>query len=155
MQRLERVQSIPATLESAWNFFSRPENLALITPPWLGFRLISPPASEPIYPGQLLSYRLRPLLGVPIRWTSEITHCREPYLFVDEQRFGPYRFWQHQHHFRPIPGGIEVRDLVHYRLPFGPFGLLAAGPVQRRLRAIFDYRQHAVQAHFAARPPAP
>ncbi|MEJ2699667.1 MAG: hypothetical protein P8Z70_08405, partial [Desulfuromonadales bacterium] len=65
-------------------------------------------------------------------------------------RFGPYRFWQHQHHFREMEGGVEVRDLVHYRLPFGPLGDMAAGLVWRRLAEIFDYRQKAVREYFGA-----
>ena len=150
MERLERTQIVPATLAEAWAFFSRPENLATITPPWLGFRVVSPPSEEPMYAGMILRYTVTPLLGMPVSWVTEITHCREPYLFVDEQRFGPYRFWHHEHHFREVDGGVEVRDLIHFRLPFGPLGGLATGLVRRKLAAIFDYRQEAVRERFGS-----
>jgi len=148
LERLERVQIIPATLEEAWAFFAQPGNLSRITPPWLGFRVTAPSPREPMYAGMLVSYTVSPLLGIPLSWITEITHCREPHLFVDEQHFGPYRFWHHQHHFRETADGVEVRDLVHYRLPFGPLGGLAAGLVRRRLAAIFDYRKTAVLEYF-------
>lgn len=152
LERLERVQTIPTTLDEAWSFFAQPENLSRITPPWLGFRVTSPSPREPMYPGMLISYTVSPLLGIPLSWITEITHCREPHLFVDEQRFGPYRFWHHQHHFRETVGGVEVRDLVHYRLPLGPLGGLAAGLVRRRLAAIFDFRRTAVREKFGSPP---
>jgi ligand-binding SRPBCC domain-containing protein len=148
LERLERVQTLPATLAESWAFYGRPENLARITPPWLDFRLVWPPAPEPLHTGMIIRYTIRPLLGIPLSWVTEITHCREPLLFVDEQRFGPYRFWHHQHHFREVPGGVEVRDLVHYRLPFGPLGEIASGLVRRKLAAIFDYRREAAREVF-------
>jgi ligand-binding SRPBCC domain-containing protein len=147
LEKVERQQIIPITLTEAWSFFGRPENLADITPPSLGFRVVSPPQG-PMYAGMILTYSVTPLLGVPRPWVTEITHCREPYFFVDEQRLGPYRFWHHQHHFREVAGGVEVRDLVHYLLPFGFLGRVASGLVRRQLAAIFDYRREAVQQRF-------
>jgi ligand-binding SRPBCC domain-containing protein len=81
---------------------------------------------------------------------TEITHCREPHFFVDEQRLGPYRFWHHQHQLREVAGGVEVRDLIHYLLPFGPLGRVASALVRRQLVAIFDYRSKAVKERFDA-----
>ncbi len=150
LERLERVQTVPATLAEAWAFFGRPENLSRITPPWLGFRVTSPPSPEPMYAGMLISYTVSPLFGMPLPWVTEITHCREPHLFVDEQRVGPYRFWHHEHHFRETEGGVEVRDLVQYLLPFGPFGGMAAGMVRRKLEEIFDFREKAIREYFDA-----
>jgi ligand-binding SRPBCC domain-containing protein len=103
-----------------------------------------------MYAGMILSYTITPLPGLRCSWVTEITRCHEPCFFVDEQRLGPYRFWHHQHFFREVAEGTEVRDLVHYRLPFGILGRLAAGEVQRRLAAIFDYRRLAVAERFAA-----
>jgi ligand-binding SRPBCC domain-containing protein len=148
LERLERRQIIPATPVEAWEFFSRPENLALITPPWLGFRVTSPPQG-PMYAGMILSYTITPLPGLRCSWVTEITRCHEPFFFVDEQRLGPYRFWHHQHFFREVAEGTEVRDLVHYRLPLGILGRIASREVHRRLADIFDFRRQAVAARFA------
>jgi len=146
--RLHAVQRFPASLAEAWGFFSAPRNLQKITPPWLSFEVLSDPP-ERITPGLLIEYRVRPLWGVPVRWLTEITHVVEPSLFVDEQRYGPYRLWHHQHRFRAIGGGVEMEDEVHYWLPGGPFG--RAGHrllVRRRLAEIFDYRREAVERIF-------
>ena len=147
VERLERRQIISASLAETWAFFSRPENLALITPPWLGFRLTSP-HQDTMYAGMIVTYSVSPFLGLRMGWVTEITRCDEPYFFVDEQRLGPYRFWHHQHRFREVDGGVEVHDLIHYRLPFGLPGRLAGGPVRHKLHAIFDYRRLAMQERF-------
>jgi ligand-binding SRPBCC domain-containing protein len=152
LARLERFQIIPLPLAEVWSFFGRPENLASITPPWLGFRVTSPP-QEAMYAGMILTYTVSPLLGVALPWVTEITHCEEPHFFVDEQRLGPYRLWHHQHFFREVTGGVEMRDLVHYQLPYGVLGGIAAGLVRRRLEAVFNYRREAVQRLFAAGSP--
>ncbi len=140
LYQLERTQLLPAKIESAWAFFSDPRNLPLITPPWLGFSVVSP-LPERMHPGMIASYTVRPFPLTRVSWITEITHINEPHFFVDEQRFGPYRFWHHQHHFRELPGGVEMRDLVSYMLPFGTAGALAAPLVTRRVREIFDFRQ--------------
>ena len=114
LEKLERQQSIiPITLTEAWSFFGQPENLAVITPPSLGLRVTSPP-HEPMYSGMIINYTVSPILGLALPWVTEISHCREPHFFVDEQRLGPYRFWHHQHHFREVAEGVEMRDIVHY-----------------------------------------
>jgi ligand-binding SRPBCC domain-containing protein len=145
---LERVQTIPAAINQAWSFFSDPANLARITPPSMKFHITSPPQAV-TYAGQIMTYTVRPLLGISMDWTTEITHVSEPHFFVDEQRFGPYRFWHHQHFFREVEGGVEVRDLVHYLLHHDQL----AWPVNRlivapRLKRIFDYRSSALQEIF-------
>lgn len=147
LEQIERLQIIPATLAEAWSFFGKPENLALITPPWLDFQVTSPPQEE-MYAGMIITYTVAPFLGFKLPWVTEITHCREPSFFVDEQRIGPYRFWHHQHRFREAMGGVEVHDLVHYALPFGSLGGIASGMVRRRVEAIFDYRRQAVKELF-------
>ncbi len=149
LERLERRQFVPIPLEAAWSFFSRPENLEVITPPRLGLRVTSPP-QESTFAGMIITYTVSPYFGLPLPWVTEITHCQPPAFFVDEQRFGPYRFWHHQHHFRELPGGVEVRDLVHYRLPFGPLGGVAAGLVRRQLEAIFNFRRQALEDRFGS-----
>lgn len=145
---LERVQRLPIGIAEAWEFFSDPYNLPRITPPFMGFEVTSP-APPRMYAGTIIVYRVRPLLGVPLTWVTEITHVDEPVLFVDEQRFGPYRFWHHQHHFREVDGGIEMRDLIHYALPLDPAGrLVQRWMVGPRLAQIFDFRQRTLEAQF-------
>ena len=139
--RLEFEQLLPLTLSEAWDFFSRPENLAKITPENLAFEVTSP-LPERMYAGMIVNYRVRPLAGIAVPWTTEITHVVEPVFFVDEQRSGPYRLWHHQHSFAEVDGQVRMTDLVHYQVGFGlPGHLLAGGLVRRRLDEIFDYRK--------------
>ena len=147
---LQAVQTIPTTLDEAWAFFSDAANLARITPPSLGFEVTSdlPPQ---MYAGMIITYRVRPLFGVPVSWVTEITHVDAPRLFVDEQRFGPYRFWHHQHHFREVPGGVETRDIVHYALPPGA-GAARRWVVAPRLDEIFAYRRQVLERTFGPPP---
>lgn len=150
LHRLHTVQRLPISIDEAWAFFSHPKNLPLITPPWLDFRMTSD-APEVMHTGALITYTIRPMVGLKVRWTTEITHAAAPRLFVDEQRLGPYRFWHHQHHFRALDGGVEVEDLVHYALPFGPFGALAHTlTVRRKLDEIFAFRRAALTERFGA-----
>jgi len=140
VRRLRRVQRLSASIDAAWGFFSDPANLARITPPGLGFEVTSP-LPEHIYTGQIVTYRVRPLFGVPVTWVTEIAAVDAPHRFVDEQRVGPYRFWHHQHHLREVDGGVEVEDIVHYALPFGPVGAIVDRLlVLPRLHRIFAYR---------------
>jgi ligand-binding SRPBCC domain-containing protein len=153
LYRLERRQILPIALEEAWTFFSDPRNLPLITPPSLRFRLTCAVPAR-MHPGMLVTYRLTPFPLFAVRWVTEITHVVEPYLFVDEQRFGPYRFWHHQHHFRSVTEGTEVRDLVSYALPFAFVSRPAAFVVRRQLAKIFDFRRDYLWRRFAANAPA-
>jgi ligand-binding SRPBCC domain-containing protein len=149
LYRLERTQFLPLSLLDAWDFFSYPRNLPLITPPTLGFRLTCDPPCR-MYPGLILTYRVPPFPPLSVSWVTEITHVDEPEFFVDEQRFGPYAFWHHQHHFREVPGGVEVRDLVHYALPLDPLGRIAARLVGKRLGEIFDFRRTVLDRRFTS-----
>jgi ligand-binding SRPBCC domain-containing protein len=146
---LERTQMLPVSLEDAWAFFSAPGNLARITPPDMGFEVLSESGNGSLYAGQIITYYVRPLFGWRLFWMTEITHVREKEYFVDEQRMGPYAFWHHSHFFRPVPGGVEMRDQVYYRLPFGLLGrLVHALLVRKKLAAIFDFRYRYLQKHF-------
>ena len=150
LHRIHAVDRLPISLDEAWAFFSDPQNLSVITPPDMGFE-ITGEMPERMYPGLIITYRVRPLLGIPTTWVTEIAHVQERRYFVDEQRIGPYRLWHHQHHFRAVPGGVEVADLVHYTLPGGPIGdMVHAAFVRRRLRGIFDFRTEALRARFGA-----
>ena len=138
--RLYRKQTLPIGLEQAWDFFSSPHNLAEITPPWLHFTIRSE-LPERIYSGLMITYTIRVPPGLPWSWTGEIKHVEEPFLFVDEQRAGPYRLWHHQHRFAAVEGGVLMEDEVHYALPFGILGR-PAHPIYVRplLERIFDFR---------------
>jgi ligand-binding SRPBCC domain-containing protein len=137
---LKAVQIIPADLENAWDFFSNPGNLALITPTQLDFKIIGH-HHHTMYAGQLIEYTIKPLFGIPLYWMTEITHVKYKECFVDEQRFGPYTFWHHQHHFKQINNAVEMTDIVHYKIPFWFIGDLAnAFIVRKKLRQIFEHR---------------
>lgn len=145
---LERRMILPISLEQAWEFFSDSANLSRITPPDMDFRITSPPGGS-IHAGQIITYTVRPLLGVAVHWTTEITHVDCPNFFVDEQRFGPYLFWHHQHKFREVEGGVEMHDLVHYLLHHDRLaGLVNRLIVAPRLKRIFDFRSKVLNEIF-------
>lgn len=141
LHTIKRTQLIKSTLEDVWNFISNPNNLASITPPDMNFQVLSEATGEKMYPGQIIEYRVSPLLGLNLHWVTEITHVKEKAYFVDEQHFGPYRFWHHQHFLKATDQGVEMQDIVHYKLSGGFFGQLAhALFVKKKLEYIFDYR---------------
>lgn len=148
LYHLRTQQNLPITLQAAWDFFSSPNNLAEITPAWLNFKVTST-LPEKMYEGMIVTYQVRPFGGFALNWVTEITHLNAPHFFVDEQRFGPYRFWHHQHRFREVNGGVEMTDIVHYALPFGPFGRMAHYfSVRARLEEIFDFRRASLEQMF-------
>jgi ligand-binding SRPBCC domain-containing protein len=146
---LEKHQSVPIAIDHAWEFLSSPGNLSKISPPYMGLEITSGTQNEKMYSGQIISYIVKPLAGIPLKWVTEITHVHEPYYFVDEQRFGPYVFWHHKHFLKTIPGGTEMRDIIHYALPFGPFGRIANNLfVRKQLESIFEYRRKRLEEFF-------
>jgi ligand-binding SRPBCC domain-containing protein len=146
---LRRVQILPISLEAAWDFFSNPANLNQITPDYIGFKIISNSGSAKMYAGQIITYTVKPVLGIPIFWMTEITHVKEKEYFVDEQRYGPYALWHHTHFFREVEGGVEMTDMVHYKLPLGFLGRLTHRFfVEKQLNSIFNYRLKALKARF-------
>lgn len=142
---------IPVDIGKAWDFFSDPRNLEAITPQNMGFKIISLHHGEKMYAGQLIEYTLNPLAGIKMYWMTEITHVREKHLFVDEQRFGPYNLWHHQHHFKEVEGGVEMTDIIHYKIPFWFLGDIAnALFVKKMLREIFDFRYKKIAGMFGS-----
>ena len=140
MYQLKRIQKLPISVAKAWDFFSSPKNLATITPEELGFKIKSE-LPEKMYPGMFIQYTVKPLLGIPMTWVTEITQVNEPHFFIDEQRVGPYAIWHHQHFFKEIPGGVEMTDIVDYRLPLAPFGnFMQPLLIKGKLNQIFEYR---------------
>ncbi len=145
---LSQEQRLPVSREEAWAFFASPRNLDEITPPDIGFEIISQPGDD-LYEGQIISYRIRIFPLVWVTWVTEIKSVSEGFSFVDEQRFGPYRFWHHRHTFEDVPGGVLMRDLVHYGLHFGPLGSIAHVLfVRRKLESIFSYRREVLTRRF-------
>jgi len=113
---LKRVQQLPISIEKAWDFFGSPNNLTKITPAYMDFQVKSEPDFlKKMYAGQIITYTVKPLLGIPLFWMTEITHVQPGEFFVDEQRTGPYSMWHHQHHFKPIPGGVEMTEIFDFR----------------------------------------
>ncbi len=141
-----KEQFVPISMDVAWDFFSSPANLRKITPRYMDFEILSGIEGGKMYAGQIICYTVRPLLGIPMRWTTEITHVEEGKYFVDEQRFGPYAFWHHQHFFTPVDGGVMIKDVVHYAIPFWFLGDIANFlMVKSKLKEIFDFREQAVK----------
>jgi ligand-binding SRPBCC domain-containing protein len=147
---LKFKQNVPISLDKAWDFFSSPLNLAKITPLDMRFVVTSDyTAQTKMYAGMIITYKISPLLGIKMNWMTEITHVADKQYFVDEQRFGPYALWHHQHHFKEIPGGVEMTDILHYAIPYSVFGTIANNVfVGKKVRQIFEYRVKAIEDMF-------
>lgn len=140
MHHLIVKQRLPISLDEAWDFFSSPKNLSVITPKELNLVPITE-IPEDMYPGVFIQYKVRPVLNIPMTWVTEITHIREKEFFIDEQRLGPYQIWHHQHHFKAIEGGVEMTDILDYRIPLGPIGLLLQKIfIGKQVEGIFEFR---------------
>jgi ligand-binding SRPBCC domain-containing protein len=140
---LRREQRLPGAPDDVFPFFADAHNLEAITPPFLGFRVVTPRPLE-LRPGALIEYRLR-LHGLPIAWLTRIEDWEPGVRFTDAQLAGPYRLWHHTHEFAPDgDGGTVMRDTVRYALPYWPLGEVAHPLVARDLAAIFDFRATAV-----------
>ena len=146
--QFEQEQQLNVGLEEAWAFFSSPGNLAKITPDTMSFKIIGN-EPEPMYAGQIIQYTVKPLFNIPMRWVTEITHVKEPYYFVDEQRKGPYKLWHHQHFFEENEHGVLMRDIVTYEPPFGFIGQIANQLIiKNELNSIFKYRRQYCEQRF-------
>lgn len=136
----ETVQHVNATVEECWEFFSKPGNLQKITPETMGFQ-ITDFDNKPMYAGQIIQYKVSPLLGITIPWMTEISFVKENSYFVDEQRFGPYALWHHKHFFEATENGTKMTDIVHYALPLGFLGrIMNTLMVKNKLNEIFEHR---------------
>ena len=138
---LHKKQQLPISLEKAWEFLSNPKNLKVITPDYMSFNIVSN-IDRPLYTGQIIQYIVTPLLGIKTQWVSEITHIEEKKYFVDEQMYGPYALWHHKHFVKEIPGGVELEDIIDYKVPLGWLGqIVHPFLVKPKLEEIFNYRQ--------------
>lgn len=148
MYQIIAIQYLPIGPGRAWAFLSDPENLKIITPKHMGFKILSG-GDKPMYPGQLIQYTIAPIPGYSTRWVTEITHMLEGEYFVDEQRVGPYAFWHHKHFLKPIQGGVEMIDIVDYKIPFGLLGRLVHSLIiKKELKNIFMYRENKMSERF-------
>ena len=141
LYRLHEIQNLPISMEQAWKFLSDPKNLKKITPDYMRFEILCGD-EKMMYPGQIIKYIVTPVMGIPTQWITEITHVKEGEYFVDEQRFGPYALWHHKHFIRPIKNGIEMEDIIDYKIPFGILGQMVHPIVVKpKLLEIFKYRK--------------
>ena len=139
--KLKYSQKLPINLNEAWDFLSSPNNLELITPKSMDFNIIDWDKKK-AYPGQIIQYTVKPILGIKINWVTEITQVRDKAFFVDEQRFGPYTFWHHKHFIKEIEGGVIMEDVIHYKPPFGFVGVLLNFLfINSKLNSIFKHRE--------------
>lgn len=139
--QINTKQNLPISVKEAWEFLSSPNNLAEITPKYMNFKILSG-ANKSIFAGQIIQYKVTPVLGITLKWVTEITHVKQNEYFVDEQRFGPYSLWHHKHFIKEIDGGIEMEDIVDYKIPFGFLGQIAHSLfIEKKLRQIFNYRE--------------
>ncbi len=147
----ETIQYVNASIEECWAFFSSPGNLQKITPETMGFQITDFDGKN-MYAGQIIQYKVSPLLGIKLPWVTEITFVEEHSYFIDEQRFGPYALWHHKHFFEPTENGVKMTDLVHYALPLGFIGrIMNTLMVEKKLKAIFEHREKMVNQFFNAK----
>lgn len=137
---LHTEQFLPVSLDAAWRFFSTPQNLQKLTPGDLDFKITSPKLNG-IYQGQMITYNIKIFPVFPSKWVTEITSVEDQKYFIDEQRFGPYKLWHHQHHFKEVEGGVLMTDIVHFKLPFPLLAPIAYKMyVKKKLKEIFTFR---------------
>ena len=146
---LRQTQKVPSTMEKVWDFISDPGNLKNITPGYMGFDITTKNLPDKMYPGMIIGYQVKPLLGIKTTWITEITHIRELSYFVDEQRVGPYKMWHHQHFIEPVEGGVLMTDIVDYRPPLGFLGAIANTlMIKKQLNTIFSFRTKKLEEYF-------
>jgi len=148
---LRRSLFINASPDIVWDFLSDPSNLGKITPPSMNFliRFKSDNGTGKVYAGQIICYKVTPLPFIRASWVTEITQVKEGYYFIDEQRFGPYSFWYHQHMIHPSENGTLMEDIISFKIPFGLFGrLFGAWLVKSKLKQIFDFREKVLNEMF-------
>tara|TARA_B100001287_G_C22685872_1_gene533571 strand:+ start:2253 stop:2705 length:453 start_codon:yes stop_codon:yes gene_type:complete len=148
MYQFKTTQKLNISINEAWSFLSNPKNLKDITPEYMRFDIISGDDKK-MFPGQIIEYILTPVLNIPFKWVTEITHVKQKKYFVDEQRFGPYSFWHHKHFIKEVEDGVIMEDIVHYKLPLGIIGRLAHRLfVRNKVEEIFSFRRKKLDSLF-------
>lgn len=139
------AQQVPRPLPRVFEFFSRAENLEVLTPPWLNFKILDV-KPQPVQQGTLINYSLR-VHGIPLRWTSEIVEWEPPHSFIDLQLRGPYKLWRHEHRFKAREGGTLISDTISLTLPLGFLGQLAYRiKVRSDVQEIFAFRESKIRS---------
>ncbi|WP_313373838.1 SRPBCC family protein [Chishuiella sp.] len=147
--KLYREQQLNCNLETAWKFFSSPENLAEITPKDMSFTVLTKHKNKPIFEGMIIDYIVSPLFSIPLKWKTRIIQVDKNKSFTDFQEKGPYKLWNHHHEFIPNQNGVLMKDTVDYELPFGFLGTFAHTIiVKSKLNKIFDYRYKILEERF-------
>jgi len=149
MYSIKRTQNIPIDLLKAWDFFSKPDNLKLITPDDLSFKILSRSDAGEMYPGMIVSYTISPMFHISIKWTTEITQVKENKYFIDNQINGPYKIWHHEHHFKKTTDGVEMKDILFYEMPLGFIGnFFHRLFIKDKIEEIFNYREQKIKELF-------
>ena len=139
--QIVQKQILKSDLKTVWNFISSPNNLEKITPDDMSFKITSKNINDSMYPGMIITYKVTPLLKIPLTWVTEITHVKENNFFVDEQKIGPYSLWYHYHGIEEVENGVKLIDKVSYQTPFGIFGKIAHLIfIRNTLERIFNHR---------------
>jgi len=146
---LEASQELNISLSLAWDYFSSPDNLSNITPPKMGFNITSK-VDRKVYQGQIITYKVSPVSFEKTNWVTEITAVKDQEYFIDEQRFGPYAMWHHEHFFEALPNGNTLmKDKISYKIPFGFLGSIAQTLfIKKQLLSIFEYRKEVLDIIF-------
>tara|TARA_B100000683_G_scaffold103217_1_gene101879 strand:+ start:2131 stop:2589 length:459 start_codon:yes stop_codon:yes gene_type:complete len=140
LTQLHFEQKINTDLSNLWEFISSPKNLSKITPNYMDFNIKSK-VPEQMYEGLIISYTIKPILGIKLNWVTEITHIKDKNYFVDEQRSGPYKMWHHEHILEETNDGIIMKDIISYIPPYGFIGLILNKLfIKKQVREIFQYR---------------
>ncbi len=151
MNRLKQEQFLPITLDKAWDFFATPKNLNEVTPEDMVFEITSE-LPDKMYEGLIITYKIKPMLNIPLNWCTEITHIKDHFFFVDEQRKGPYNIWHHEHHFKAVEGGVLMTDILHYDIGMSIFGWIAGQLfVHKKVKQIFKFRYKTLESYFNKR----
>lgn len=151
MYRYHSEVTLNASLEDVWDFFTRPQNLERLTPPAMGMEILSN-TDERMQAGQNISYRVKPLLGIPMVWKAEIEVMEPMSFFIDRQVEGPYAYWRHIHRFESTEAGVLCTDDIDYRLPFGLLGKLGNSFIKKQMDELFHYRTLALEHEFGQSP---
>lgn len=142
-------QFLKTDIDTAWDFFSSPKNLARITPPEMAFKIHTQLDNREVYEGMIIDYTVKPLLGIPLRWQTEICQVNKPHMFMDRQLKGPYTLWEHTHKFIEKENGILIQDEVRYQLPLGILGVIAHSfVVKEKIKNIFKFREKTLNELF-------
>jgi ligand-binding SRPBCC domain-containing protein len=145
--KMHNKNILPISLDEAWEFFSTPKSLAVLTPAAYQFKIIGALENK-MYVNQKITYQLK-MYGLPMNWVSEIVEYEEGKIFTDKMSKGPYKTWYHEHKFTKIDVGVLVEDIINYEVGFGFLGgFIDKVFVSKQLKSLFDYRNEILRVKF-------